>query len=138
MKVIVFEQWDKLTALMRQIAAGSASEKSQYAIKRVQTKDGRAHLDDRTANVLAIEGGTTTVVMPDIEPGKARDFMMRVTASGENTLLFKGAEAFEGESDALEPPADGETVVYFFTETAADILLVARKVVERIETEGES
>ena len=138
MKVIVFEQWDKLTALMRQIAAGSASEKSQYAIKRVQTKDGRAHLDDRTANVLAIEGGTTTVVMPDIEPGKARDFMLRVTASGENTLLFKGAEAFEGESDALEPPGDGETVVYFFTETAADILLVARKVVERIETEGES
>ena len=138
MKVIVFEQWDKLTALMRQIAAGSASEKSQYAIKRVQTKDGRAHLDDRTANVLAIEGGTTTVVMPDIEPGKARDFMMRVTASGENTLLFKGAEAFEGESDALEPPGDGETVVYFFTETAADVLLVARKVLARSETEGES
>ena len=138
MKVIVFEQWDKLTALMRRIAAGSASEKSQYAIKRVQSKDGRAHLDDRTANVLAIEGGTTTVVMPDIEPGKARDFMLRVTASGENTLLFEGAEAFEGESDALEPPGDGETVVYFFTETAADILLVARKVVERIETEGES
>ena len=138
MKVIVFEQWDKLTALMRRIAASSASEKSQYAIKRVQTKDGRAHLDDRTANVLAIEGGTTTVVMPDIEPGKARDFMLRVTATGENNLVFEGAEAFEGESDALEPPGDGETVVYFFTETAADILLVARKVVERIETEGES
>ena len=138
MKVIVFEQWDKLTELMRRIAADSASEKSQYAIKRVQSKDGRAHLDDRTANVLAIEGGTTTVVMPDIEPGKARDFMLRVTATGENNLVFEGAEAFEGESDALEPPGDGETVVYFFTETAADILLVARKVVERIETKGES
>ena len=134
MKVIVFEQWDKLTALMRRIATGSANEKSQYAIKRVQSKDGRAHLDDRTTNVLAVEGGTTTVVMPDIEPGKARDFMLRVTATGENTLKFEGAEAFEGESDALEPPGDGETVVYFFTETAADILLVARKVVERIET----
>ena len=137
MKVIVFEQWDKLTALMRQIAAGSASEKSQYAIKRVQSKDGRAHLDDRTANVLAVEGGTTTVVMPDIEPGKARDFMLRVEATGENTLKFEGAEAFEGEADALDPPADGETCVYFFTETAADVLLVARKVVTRIETEGE-
>ena len=134
MKVIVFEQWDKLTALMRRIAAGSASEKSQYAIKRVQSKDGRAHLDDRTANVLAVEGGTTTVVMPDIEPGKARDFMLRVTATGENNLVFEGAEAFEGESDAIEPPGDGETAVYFFTETAADVLLVARKVVERIET----
>ena len=137
MKVIVFEQWDKLTALMRRIAAGSASEKSQYAIKRVQSKDGRAHLDDRTANVLAVEGGTTTVVMPDIEPGKARDFMLRVTATGENNLVFEGAEAFEGESDAIEPPGDGETAVYFFTETAADVLPVARKVVTRIETEGE-
>ena len=137
MKVIVFEQWDKLTALMRRIAASSASEKSQYAIKRVQTKDGRAHLDDRTANVLAIEGGTTTVVMPDIEPGKARDFMLRVEATGENTLKFEGAEAFEGEADALQPPGDGETALYFFTETAADVLLVARKVVTRIETEGE-
>ena len=134
MKVIVFEQWDKLTALMRRIAAGSASEKSQYAIKRVQSKDGRAHLDDRTANVLAVEGGTTTVVMPDIEPGKARDFMLRVTATGENNLVFEGAEAFEGESDAIEPPGDGETAVYFFTETAADVLLVVRMVVERIET----
>lgn len=138
MKVIVFEQWDKLTALMRGIAAGSASEKSQYAIKRVQSKDGRAHLDDRTANVLAIEGGTTTVVMPDIKPGKARDFMLRVTATGENNLVFEGAEAFEGESDALDAPGDGETVVYFFTETDADVLLVARKVAARIETEGES
>ena len=133
MKVIVFEQWDKLTALMRRIAASSASEKSQYAIKRVQTKDGRAHLDDRTANVLAIEGGTTTVVMPDIEPGKARDFMLRVTATGENALKFEGAEAFEGESDALEPPGDGETVVYFFTETAADVFMVARKAVGKLE-----
>ena len=138
MKVIVFEQWDKLTALMRRIAADSASEKSQYAVKRVQPKDGRVHLDDRSTNVLAVEGGTTTVVMPDIEPGKARDFMLRVTATGENALKFEGAEAFEGESDALEPPGDGETVVYFFTETAADVLLVARKVLARIKTEGES
>ena len=72
--------------------------------------------------------------MPDIVPGKARDFMLRVTASGENEIVFAGAEAFEGEEGSLEPPGDGETVVYFFTETSADVLLVARKAVERIET----
>ena len=71
----------------------------------------------------------------DIVPGKARDFMLRVTASGENEIVFTGAEAFEGEEGSLEPPGDGETVVYFFTETAADVLLVARKRVERIENE---
>ena len=78
--------------------------------------------------------------MPDMVPGKARDFMLRVTctraesiglpegaerlsreavargcASGENEIVFAGAEAFEGEEGALEPPGDGETVVYFFT-----------------------
>ena len=136
MKIIVFEQWDKLTALMRNLAAGSAEEKTQYAISRVQTTGGKAQLADRTMNVLAVEGGETEIAMPDIIPGKARDFLLRVTASGENTLRFTGAETFEGEAGALDPPADGETVVYFFTETAADILLVARKVVARIETEG--
>ena len=129
MKIIVFEQWDKLTALMRNLAVGSAEEKAQ---------SGKAQLSDRTMNVLAVEGGETEIAMPDIIPGKARDFLLRVTASGENTLRFTGAEAFEGEAGTLDPPADGETVVYFFTETAANILLVARKVVERIETEGET
>ena len=135
MKVIVFEQWDKLVAKLKWIAENSAGERSQYAINRVQPKGGRAHLLDHAANVLTVDGGTTTVVMPDIEPGKARDFMLRVTATGENALRFEGAEAFEGEEDALNPPGDGETVVYFFTETAGDVLLVGRRVARRIENE---
>lgn len=134
MKIIVFEQWDRLTALMRNLAVGSAEEKAQYAISRVQPSGTKARLADRTMNVLAVEGGETEIVVPDIIPGKARDFLLRVTASGENTLRFTGAEAFEGEAGALDPPADGETVVYFFTETEADVLLVARKVAERIGT----
>lgn len=133
MKVIVFDQWDKLVAKFRGIATAAMNEKTQYDIVRLEPKGGRVQLADRSTNNLAVAGGTTTIVMPDIEPGKARDFMLRITATGENTLKFEGAEAFEGEADALEPPADGETVVYFFTETAADVLLVARKVVERID-----
>ena len=134
MRIVIFDQWEKLVALLKGVAASSATERTQYAINRVVAKDGRAQLADRAANNLAVGGGTTTVVMPDMVPGKARDFMLRVTASGENELLFTGAEAFEGEEGALEPPGDGETVVYFFTETSSDVLLVARKVVERIET----
>lgn len=134
MKVIVFDQWDKLVSLIKGMAAGAATAKTQYGIARTVPKDGIARLVDRAANNLAVDGGTTTVVMPDMVPGKARDFMLRVTAIGENEIVFTGAEAFEGEEGALEPPNDGETVVYFFTETAADVLLVARKVVERLET----
>ena len=134
MRIIVFEQWDRLVALLKGIAAGSATERTQYAINRVEVKDGVARLADRASNNLALAGGRTTVLMPDIVPGKARDLMLRVTASGENEIAFTGAGAFEGEEGALEPPGDGETVVYFFTETSSDVLLVARKAVERIET----
>ena len=134
MKVIVFDQWEKLVALVRGMASDAATERTQYGIVRTVAKDGRAQLTDRAVNNIAVEGGTTTVVMPDMVPGKARDFMLRVTATGENEIVFAGAEAFEGESGALDPPGDGETVVYFFTETSADVLLVARKTVERIET----
>ncbi len=133
MRIVVFEQWDRLVALLKGMAAGSATEKTQYAISRVEAKDGVARLADRAANSLAVAGGKTTVVMPDIVPGKARDLMLRVTATGDNEIAFAGAEAFEGEEGALEPPADGETVVYFFTETAGDVILVARKPVERLE-----
>ena len=135
MRIVVFEQWDRLVALLRNVAAGSATEKTQYAVNRVETKDGIARLADRAANSLALAGGRTTVVMPDIVPGKARDLMLRVTATGDNEIAFAGAEAFEGEEGALEPPNDGETVVYFFTESAGDVMLVARKRVERIENE---
>ena len=134
MRLIAFTQWDKLTSLLRSMARQSAADYAQRNIVRVEAKDGRAKLVDRAANNLAVGGGTTTVVMPDMTPGKARDFMLRVTANGENEIVFSGAEAFEGEEGALEPPGDGETVVYFFTETSSDVLLVARQAVERIET----
>ena len=134
MKIIVFDQWEKLVALLKGIASGTAAEKTQYDIVRVVPKDGRAQLADRAMNNIAVEGGRTTVVMPDMVPGKAREFMLRVTASGENEIAFEGVEAFEGDEGALEPPGDGETVVYFFTETAADVMLVSRKAVGRLET----
>ena len=134
MRIVIFDQWERLVSLLKGMAASSATERTQYDIVRVVPKDGRAQLADRAMNNLAVEGGTTTVVMPDMVPGKAREFMLRVTASGENEIAFAGADAFEGDEGALEPPGDGETVVYFFTETASDVMLVARKAVGRLET----
>ena len=134
MRLLAFPQWDKFASLLRNMARQSAADYAQRKIIRIIPKNGVAHLVNNAVNLLAIEGGTTTIFMPDMVPGKARDFMLRVTASGENEIAFTGAGAFEGEEGALEPPGDGETVVYFFTETSADVLLVARKAVERIET----
>ena len=133
MRLIAFPQWDKLTSLLRNMARQSAADYAQRKIVRIIPKNGVAHLANYAVNLLAVEGGKTTIVMPDIVPGKARDFMLRVTASGENEIAFAGAEAFEGDAGSLEPPSDGETVVYFFTETDGDVMLVARKPVERLE-----
>ena len=135
MRVIVFDQWERLVSAFRGMAAQTATSRSQYDIVRVEPKGGRARLSDRSANQLSVSGGLTTVVLPDIEPGKARDLMLRVTAAGENALRFEGADAFEGDEGALEPPGDGETCVYFFTESAAGVMLVARRAAKRIETE---
>ena len=95
MRIVVFEQWDRLVALLKGIAAGSATERTQYAINRVEVNDGVARLADRASNNLALAGGRTTVVMPDIVPGKARDFMLRVTATADNEIAFKRTEAFD-------------------------------------------
>jgi hypothetical protein len=132
MRLIAFPQWDKLMFLLRSMARQSAADYAQRKIVRIIPKNGIAHLANYAANLLAVEGGKTTIVMPDMTPGKARDFMLRVTASGENELLFTGAESFEDEEGALESPGDGETVVYCFTETDGDVMLVARKPVERL------
>ena len=128
MKVIVFDQWDKLVSLIRQTASGAASERTQYALNRLQPSGGRVKLADRSMNILSLGDENVTVEMPDIVPGRARDFLLRVTAAGAGEIAFTGAEAFEGEEGTLQPPGDGETAVYFFTETAADTLLVARKI----------
>lgn len=104
MRLIAFPQWDKLSSLLRGMARQSAAEYAQRDIVRIIPKNGVAHLADNAVNLLAVEGGKTTIVMPDMTPGKARDFMLRVTASDEDEIAFTGADAFEGEEGALEPP----------------------------------
>lgn len=83
MRLIAFPQWDKLTSILRGMARQSAADYAQLNIVRIISKNGIAHLANYAANLLAVEGGTTTIIMPEMTPGKARDFMLRITASGE-------------------------------------------------------
>ena len=134
MKLCLFPQWDDLVSLMRNLARHSAADICQRNFVRIKPVDGHALLIDRAMNVLALTGEAVTLQMPDMIPGKARDFLVRVTAETESDLLFTGAEAFEGDNqDVLMPPNAGETVIYFFTETAPDVLLVSRKVVTPVQ-----
>ena len=134
MKLCLFPQWDDLVSLMRNLARHSAADICQRNFVRIKPVDGHALLIDRAMNVLALTGEAVTLQMPDMIPGKARDFLVRVTAETESELYFTGAEAFEGDNqDVLMPPNAGETVIYFFTETAPDVLHVTRKVVTPIQ-----
>ena len=134
MKLCLFPQWDDLVSFMRNLARHSAADICQRNFVRIKPIDGHAVLTDRAMNVLALTGEAVTLQMPDMIPGKARDFLVRVTAETESDLLFTGAEAFEGDNqDVLMPPNAGETVIYFFTETAPDILHVSRKVVTPVQ-----
>ena len=134
MKLFLFPQWDDLVSFMRNLARHSAADICQRNFVRIKPVDGHALLTDRAMNVLALTGEAVTLQMPDMIPGKARDFLVRVTAETESDLLFTGAEAFEGDNqDVLMPPNAGETVIYFFTETAPDILHVSRKVVTLVQ-----
>ena len=135
MKLCLFPQWNNLVSFMRNLSRQSAADICQWNYVRIKPVDGHALLTDRVMNALTLTGEAVTLQMPDIIPGKARDFLVRVTAETESELYFTGAEAFEGDNqDVLMPPKAGETVIYFFTETAPDVFLVARRPVERIET----
>ena len=127
MKLVLFHQYDQLLAKIREVARCCARDAADWKICRVSASNGSVHLHDRTMNVLSVSGGETRIVVPDIEPERARQFCLRVTAEGDNTLTFTGAETFEAAAaDTLLPPTDGQTVVYRFTETDEDRLYVER------------
>ena len=127
MKLVLFHQYDQLLAKIREVARCCARDAADWKICRVSASNGSVHLHDQTINVLSVSGGDTRIVVPDIEPERARQFCLRVTADGDNTLTFTGAEAFEAaNADALLPPSDGQTVIYRFTEIVEDRLYVER------------
>ena len=127
MKLVLFHQYDQLLAKIREVARCCARDAADWKICRVSASNGSVHLHDRAMNVLSVSGGETRIVVPDIEPERARQFCLRVTAEGDNTLTFTGAEAFEAaDADSLLPPTDGQTVIYRFTEIVEDRLYVER------------
>ena len=130
MKLVLFHQYDQLLTKIREVARCCARNAADWKICRVSASNGSVHLHDRAMNVLSVSGGETRIVVPDIEPERARQFCLRVTAEGDNTLTFTDAEAFEAaDADSLLPPSDGQTVIYRFTETVEDRLYVERMVV---------
>ena len=132
MRLIVFDQWDKLAAKMSEVAKEAASETSHEDLVTVISGPGGWKLLDHAMNAVLLDQDAA-LVLPDPVPGKAREFLVHVEAAGDHTLSFEGAERMlAGEEGVLDPPGDGETVEYFFTEVKAGKFLVARKKVSEL------
>ena len=60
MNIIVFEQWDKLVAMFRNLAGSAATQKSQYDLNRIMPIDGKASLEHRAMKAPALDGARVT------------------------------------------------------------------------------
>ena len=133
MKMVIFDQWEALVKRFRSIASASAESANRYALVSLDSSSGSAKLTDHAINTSVVSGGAVKFTVPDIEPGKARDFMLRLKATAETEISFAGADAFESDDpDVFGAVYEGETVLIYFTETEGDVFSVARKNVETI------
>ena len=92
MRLLAFPQWDKLMSLFRNMARQSAAECSQRKIVRIVPKNGVAHLVNNAVNLLAIESGATSIIMPGVVLCKIRDLMLHVMMTGDNEIVFAEIE----------------------------------------------
>ena len=74
MKLVLFHQYDPLLAKIREVARCCARDAADWKICRVSASNGSVHLHDRAMNVLSVLGEETRIVVPDIEPERARQF----------------------------------------------------------------
>ena len=57
MKLLLFNQYDRLLAKFKAIASDCARDAADWKICRVSASSGIVHLHDRTMNVLTVSGG---------------------------------------------------------------------------------
>lgn len=79
-------------SLLRNMARQYAEECAQREIIRIVPQGVVAHLVNSAVNLLAIEDVTTTIIMPYIVPGKICDFMLHMTETGDNEIVFAEIE----------------------------------------------
>ncbi len=90
MKLCLFPQWEELVSFMRNLARHSAADICQQNFVRIKPVDGRAILTDRAMNAIALTGEAVTLQMPDMIPGKARDFLVRgIRGDPKNLRVFR-------------------------------------------------
>ena len=117
------------------------------AARRIVTHDMskcRATLVDRAANAAVLNGDEVVFALPDLTPGEARQFDLRLDVSAATCVTFEGLEDFEidaadktaaftkterGVSIMLPPGA----FLFTFTETKFGTILITRREIAAIK-----
>ena len=87
MRLLMFPQWDKLSALLRTMARQSAADYCQRNIVRLEPKGGREQLDDRRVH----RGLIRVTNAPDLAKQGWRSNAVEVSGSGlrpEGVLVY--------------------------------------------------
>ena len=87
MKIILFDQWDKLVAMFKSMAGKAATEKSQYAFNRVMPVEGRALLMDRAMNNIPVPNESALATAGGQEGVAARAVVLLAKLHGRWVFL---------------------------------------------------
>ena len=96
-----------------------ANPKGPQGCARIVTHDMskcRAVLVDRAANAAVLNGNASVFALPDLTPGEARHFDLRLDVSAATCVTFEGLEDFE--IDAAD-----KTAAFTKTETGVSVTL---------------
>ena len=104
----------------------------------------RAVLVDRAANAAVLNGGAAVFALPDLIPGEARQFDLRLDVSAATCVTFEGLEDFEidvaDKSAAFAKTERGVSVtlppgafLFTFTENKFGTILITRRKIAAIK-----
>ena len=104
----------------------------------------RAVLVDRAANAAVLNGSASVFALPDLAPGEARQFDLRLDVSAATCVTFEGLEDFEMDAaDKAAAVAKNETGIsitlspgaflFTFTETKFGKILITRREIAAIK-----
>ena len=124
-----------------------ANPKGPQGCARIVTHDMskcRAVLVDRAANAAVLNGSEVVFALPDLTPGEARQFDLRLDVSAATCVTFEGLEDFEIDADdktaAFSKTERGILItlpsgafLFTFTETKFGTILISRREIAAIK-----
>lgn len=117
--------------------AFTVTEEVSYIIITATRPSLPGHLCDRAGNRVVVSDDTT-LTLPAANPGRARDFFVRLEISGSTvpTITFAAPEGetvtFETENGSMPELEAGKVNIVSFMETAEGVFAVAHRTVRAV------